>query len=655
MRPIYELDEVAVVAHRTATARRESVAATTILTRSVIEGLPARKLPDVLRYVPGLVFVDRDGAGELSMAIARGFFGGGETEYVIVTVDDVPINDLRTGAVEWTQIPVAAIERIEVLRGAGSTVYGDAAMGAVVNIVTESPATSAALAGRVRGGAWEDVALAARTRQRIGDASLALGAAVDRGSGYRSHSESNHVSSSARYTRNWNRTVAYVTGYFQRIQKEDPGPLPSELAKRDPLLSNPLYDSDRRRTNDARLGLGLRRELKPGHQLSGDLRLQAVRIDETSTLLLAPSFGDTQLNEEDDLALWTRLQYNGRMGSSAIVAGTELERAGYDSRYSDPADQTSPLTADSGDRTKIGLYSEAQRLVAGRWRLYAGLRFDAIAARHDALGASTWFDQWSPRVGLNLSYLAEERRAGNFYAAWTRAFKAPTLSQLYDERQIPTGQPDVTINISNSDLLPQRSTGLEVGVLQRLPIGSDLFQVELALTAYRLDLEDEIDFDLSTFRFGNILESRHDGIELSLTAYLLPRLALTHSSTFMDVTFRGAEYEGNRLKNIPSTAMSNSARLLVGESGWVTLAHYFAGRVYLDDANTRSLPGGSTFDASLRWSLGRAQVDLTARNLADAGIDRVGFLLFDPVTSDDVEFVYPAGGRYLQAAISFGY
>lgn len=650
----YQLDEVVVIAHRTETALRESAAATTVLNRSVIEQLPVRRLPDVLRYVPGLIFVDRDGAGELSMSIARGFFGGGETEYVLVTVNDIPINDLRTGGVDWTQIPIAAIERIEVLRGAASTVYGDAAIGAVVNIVTSGAASSPTVAVQAILGAWEDVALRARAEHPVGRGRLAVSAAADRSSGYRAHSKSNDVTVSARYRPNWGATSAYADANVQRIETEDPGPLTSTLAARDPRQSNTSFEMDRRRRRHLRLGLGLRRDVGATRRLKGDVRLEAVGIDETSTLLLAPSFGDTQLHEEDNLSLWTRLQYAQQTGVASLVAGAELERGNYDSRYFDPTNDGVPLAAGTGSRTKLGLYAEARRGFGGRLHLYAGLRYDAIFVDHERTTGAR-FDQWSPRVGLNFAYLTDEWRSGNVYAAWTRSFKAPTLDQLYDERETPAGPPGVVINISNAALLPQRSIGREVGIYQRLPLRSDVLQGEFAVSVYRLDLEDEIDFDLSAFQYGNILESRHDGIELTFTAYLLSRLALTHSSTWMKVSFRSGEYEANRLKNIPTTAMTNTARISIGGTGITSFTHHYASGVYLDDANLLKLPGGSSFDAAVQWTFGATRWQLTAINLADTKINRVGFLLFDPVTSMQVPYVYPSGGRYLHAAVSFGF
>ncbi|MEN8145881.1 MAG: TonB-dependent receptor plug domain-containing protein, partial [Gemmatimonadota bacterium] len=132
----YRLDAITVVAYGRSTLVRESAAATSVLTREAIERLPARTLPDILAFVPGLIFLERDGSGQLPMAVARGFFGGGETSYLRMTIDGVPVNEMRTGTVEWPQVPLSSVERIEVLRGGGSTMYGDAAMGAVVNVVT---------------------------------------------------------------------------------------------------------------------------------------------------------------------------------------------------------------------------------------------------------------------------------------------------------------------------------------------------------------------------------------------------------------------------------------------------------------------------------------------------------------------------------------
>jgi outer membrane receptor protein involved in Fe transport len=124
----------------------------------------------------------------------------------------------------------------------------------------------------------------------------------------------------------------------------------------------------------------------------------------------------------------------------------------------------------------------------------------------------------------------------------------------------------------------------------------------------------------------------------------------------MDVTFRSGDQAGNRLKNLPASAMTNTARVALGKlngGGQASITHRFASSVYLDDENAVELSGGSTFDAAVGWNFGRARVQLAAMNIADAKLSRVGFLLFDPATSGQVEYVYPSAGRHFRATLSF--
>ena len=103
--PEYILNEVVVVGDRSESVLRESTTATSILTVKELEKIPARNLVDALHYISGLTFVEQDASGHLPMAVVRGFFGGGEAEYILLHVDGIPVNDLRNGLINWNQIP----------------------------------------------------------------------------------------------------------------------------------------------------------------------------------------------------------------------------------------------------------------------------------------------------------------------------------------------------------------------------------------------------------------------------------------------------------------------------------------------------------------------------------------------------------------------
>jgi outer membrane receptor protein involved in Fe transport len=647
----YRLDELTVVAHRRPTLIRESAIATSVVSRRMIERLPVRTLADALGYVPGLVFLERDGSGQLPMAVARGFFGGGETDYVHLIIDGVPANDVRTGTVQWTQVPLASVERIEVVRGGASTMYGDAAMGAVVSVITRDSADATRLRARVGVGAWGDRLIDAAAGGAVGSGVLDAQSSWRRLDGFREHASSEDISFNGSYRSGENAALGlYARTFARRLTRDEPGPLTADEAGRDPRQNNPLYDSDHRQLSILDLAAGLVRDQASEGGLRCDAALRVVDDEDTRTLLLTPNLGDTQLRDERNWNLWTRLQHDVSLGATSVVTGAELEYGEYETEYFTPDELTVPLTQGAGGRLELGLYAEGRQSLAERWNGFAGLRLDVLHVAQDgADSAEAGYSALSPRIGANFEYSLPADRAGHVYAAVTRSFKAPTLDQLYDVRTIPAGED--AFNISNPDLQPQTSTGIEVGFYQRLPLWVGA-AAELDLGLYRLKVDDEIDFDLATFKYGNIQESRHDGFELSLSATLSKWLALQHSSNFMRVVFRSGELEGNRLKNIPRSALVTAIILSPARAVRLTMTHRYAGSLYFDDENTHEIPGYHTFGAQADWDLGPAVVFLSANNVFDTRASSLGFLSFDPATGAQVPFVYPIGGRAVRVGIS---
>jgi outer membrane cobalamin receptor len=104
----------------------------TILTGEELEALQVRNLPDALRMVPGMTIVSSGGLGALTSAFPR----GGESDYSLVFIDGVQANGFG-GGFDFSQVPLNNIDRIEIVRGAQSALYGSNAIGSVVRIVTK--------------------------------------------------------------------------------------------------------------------------------------------------------------------------------------------------------------------------------------------------------------------------------------------------------------------------------------------------------------------------------------------------------------------------------------------------------------------------------------------------------------------------------------
>ena len=131
------LDTILVTATKTDKKVEDAPGNVTVINREELTKQNIQTVDDALNTLPGL-FVKRskglmDATPSMSM---RGFQGD---QYTLILLDGQPLNDAYTGGVEWGTLPVSNIERIEVVRGGGSALYGGNAMGGVINIITRDP------------------------------------------------------------------------------------------------------------------------------------------------------------------------------------------------------------------------------------------------------------------------------------------------------------------------------------------------------------------------------------------------------------------------------------------------------------------------------------------------------------------------------------
>ena len=146
-----KLPEVSVTATRSEQALEKLPRNVTVITREEIDAMHPQTVTELLKGVPGLVVRDFTGTGASASIDMRGF---GETGnlHTLVTVDGRRLNQIDLSGVDFTTIPVENIERIEILHGPAGVLYGDSAVGGVVNIVTREGAgkPSAQTGGPVR-------------------------------------------------------------------------------------------------------------------------------------------------------------------------------------------------------------------------------------------------------------------------------------------------------------------------------------------------------------------------------------------------------------------------------------------------------------------------------------------------------------------------
>jgi outer membrane receptor protein involved in Fe transport len=131
-------DDIVVTATRTARALEDVPLSASLLDLERIAQTPAKTLDDIVRRIPSVElpiaasYQLHPTANSISM---RGLGG----IRALVLLDDVPLNDPFFGYIQWSQVPIETVDRVEVVRGGGATLWGNYAMGGVINILTREP------------------------------------------------------------------------------------------------------------------------------------------------------------------------------------------------------------------------------------------------------------------------------------------------------------------------------------------------------------------------------------------------------------------------------------------------------------------------------------------------------------------------------------
>jgi iron complex outermembrane receptor protein len=128
---------ITVTGTRTATELEQTPVSTSLVTRDELQERGINQVDQVLSYTEGVTAYRTRGLADNDFGIGmRGFSGRGGQSRTLILLDGQPMNDSYTGTVNWALIPVSELERVEVVRGPFSSLYGGNAMGGVVNLIT---------------------------------------------------------------------------------------------------------------------------------------------------------------------------------------------------------------------------------------------------------------------------------------------------------------------------------------------------------------------------------------------------------------------------------------------------------------------------------------------------------------------------------------
>jgi outer membrane cobalamin receptor len=635
--------EIVVTAERDEQPRDQASAALTVFHRHDLERLPASSLAEVLAVTPGITMLFDSGASGIPMVTSRGFFGGGEVEYVKLLVDGVPAGDAESGNVDWQRFRVANVDRIEVLHGPGSALYGDTALGGVVQLFTSRDRRSSDV--HLDAGSFGARELGAMFRSELASGfHLDAHAAGWTINGFRENAQADGREGRVAIEHLGDRLRWRAGAEAGRHTRQNPGALTRDEIAEERRQSNAIFRFDEQTTTRTRLD--------GSFDSFGTTPLRATLYglrredDNLRTLLLAPYFGTSAFRALTTQTGGGTFEASRETLRGVLRAGADLERATLDGSYAAVDDAgtigDTVATAD-GHRDRIGLFITGAWSVASRYHFTAGLRRDEI---RDALTSATTngvrrnpnASAWSPRAGVNV-------HAGGiaWFVQLSHAFKAPTLDQLFDPRPYPDGTGG-TFTISNPELRPQRARNVEAGA-SRNSTSSDW-----SVVAYRMNVRDEIDFDPQTFTYRNIGTSLHRGIEASAAfaknARISPRI------TYAWTRVADRETPNRQLKSIPEHTAQFLLHCRVDARTSANVIYRWRDAVSLDDEATFREPSMSRVDLRVAHDTGAVRLHADVLNALDTKYNELGYVLLD-FSGNPQALEFPAPGRAIRFGITW--
>jgi outer membrane receptor protein involved in Fe transport len=611
-------DVITVTATRTETRLADTPSSVVVLSKGDLASTAAATVDDALRQVPGFTLFRRSGsrtANPTSQGVSLRGIGASGASRALVLDDGIPLNDPFGGWIYWGRVPRASLERVEVLRGGASDLYGSAAMGGVIQFIRRDPSRPAvvvdASAGSERTGTSSLFAAG-----QLGAWRGSLSADLFSTDGYVLVTPSQR---GAVDTRADTRHTA-VDGSVERVFGNS-----ARFFLRAAHFDESRHNGTQLQTNDTAI-----RQLAAGAEvplIGGALGMRGYFTDQSYAQTFSAIAAD---RNSERLTVDQRVPSRGWGGSvqwsravgmhhALLVGGEGGDTSGRSDETSFAVTGARSFGSTGGVQRTAAFFAEDLIAATPRLAITAGLRFDSwrnFDGFRNALSLPARRDTaWSPR--LSLLY-----RAGDVLsltASAYRAFRAPVLNELY--RSFRVGN---VLTQANEALGPERLSAVEAGARlesrqHRASLRATLFSMTTSDTIANVTLSSTP--ALITRQRQNLGGSRSRGAELEGELRPAPAWRLSAGYLLSDAVVTSGSLAGKQLPQVPRNQGTLQATWSPSRSK-VGLQTRWSGRQYDDDLN--QLPLRSYFAADLfasRVLTQRLAFTVAAENLFDRRIE----------------------------------
>jgi outer membrane receptor for ferrienterochelin and colicins len=501
----------------TGTRSEKTLKSTPVLTQAVlaqeIERRGAQNIVEALEMtIPGIEFSSQAQGKSLSLQ-------GIDPQYVVFLVNGERLAGDTYGDIDYSRIGLANIERIEVVKGASSTLYGSNALGGVVNIITKYPVERFSLSASSLMSKYNTQNYRLSTGIRQGKLSSLTSVNFDKTDGYDLLEGNSYRTQEKEDALVLDERLSYALSSHLQLEGNV-----SFMNKNRENTSPDLYD---RRNKDFTYGLKGTWLLKDESNVTLSWHSDNYQLFDKVPAANEPDSYDLQ-KVYDNLYNNARLQGNLKINSwNKLIVGTE---------YLQEKLTASRNNIDNKTNTDYIIYAQEDLQLFKRLNLLAGAR-----ANHNSVYGWQITPQFSAMYKL-LDF--------TFRGSVSRGYKTPSLKEKYMNFQIPAPGPPMFL-VGNENLEPEKS------FYTSLSAEYSNSKISVSVIAYQNKIEDMITEDLDSFvvKPGGIIEYRYEnlnnvsvkGIDLHLKARIIKNLMFTSTAT---LSKKIDEITGDEFKNV---------------------------------------------------------------------------------------------------------
>lgn len=648
------LDEIVVTSTRTEHTVMETPSNISVIKAKYIKAMDAKNIGEVIKKLPGVFYTNSSG---LEPKINLRGTHIGMSPGAMVLVNGIPMGLGKYGYTDLESIPVETIERVEVVKGPMSSLYGGDSARGVINIITKRGKKTFGGNVQVAVGSYDDRRVSALINGSNGKMDYSLNVKKKEADGYKDETwlDNIYVNGELGY---WLSEDTRIGMYANVTDKE------RSLAKK---LTESQRDEDPKQATD--YSLTDNTDIVSGISLT--MKKQAWDLSSNVYYKYRDKTYDNYLNAtstpyKEDLTediLGTRNIFTYKQ---PVMSRANKLSFGFDYDY-DTIDLTKmegtkthpelPVSTfvaeDSGkfSSKKMGLFVQDEFSFTKDLTLTAGIRYDYFEFDNDfvddANDSDLDFDRFNPRIAANYNVMKDT----SLYGGFSQSYRSPSLYDFYK-----TGGADYTLR-------PETFTQYELGVRHRFAKW-----LNLDATVFHIVIEDMLvsAYDSAGEYQGkmNINEATMQGFELALSGQPHDRVTYSLAYTFTDAEYtadvfvrtgkiQGENISGNDVTKVPHHRLNvdfgiDLLRTNVGDLVW-NINGMIQDEYPMNNTNTRYYKAYGLLNTLVRWKAASYEVFIGVDNILDYDYDGYAYAS----SYSDTEYFYPAPGATVTAGLEY--